>query len=286
MTQAEENREFNQNTGVNYRKVIVWRSFDELLKHENTLPSPRTPEDLVQLDSRQFVYLTNTYGKDSCIAVITIALTRTCQYLNLDISAPMVHRAAEIISEDFSDCKFADLQLFDRWVLSLSEKLYRLDTRELVDLFKRYYGYRQEAFSVKAEQDHIARMKGEVLTDEEQEFLHYVRKFKPQLLSEYMQSNHEGDFESFCRMKYKPVENPRPVQYDLFRPIPKMTGLSVRDLAAKHGVDFDERLSKAKKQWTLKYHNSSISEFMSFEDFMRYETNAFQVKLRKELEAV
>lgn len=278
-----ETREFQRSTNNLYRGIVAYKTFDDLVSKENQLPVPSTFADLMKTDSRQIGYVANMFGELSAASVVNDALVKTCLFLNYEISGEMIKRAAELIAEKYPLCKIADLKMFESFALSGGgQKRYRMDTRELCEMFDEYIHHREEAF----EQIRIAdkkKIEESKAIDDEKEYQFFVSKYAERLRTDYLASDKSMTMDEFCRLKFKPVENPIPLPE--FRIGKKLQSQSIRDICARNGKDYDELLRKESERWGRQYQKSGVTDEMTFEDYARYRKTVFDNQLRKQLEA-
>lgn len=235
-------------------KLTAYKSFDEFVKHESNLPTPAGRNELIAADSRQFIYVQKVYGPKAIVGIISTALSKTCLYLNMEVREEMVIKAAEIIVEDYPDSKIADLKMFEGWVMRSPRKMFRLDTRELVLMYRDYYAWREEAFAEHRESRHKERKKelenGDIPTDEKMA-------------------------EIYRNMKYQAKEKMAKEQRDQ-----EIKFKTAEEICAIAGVSYEEVYELHKRQWHETWAKSGIRDEMSFEDFCLYRKTILDLNIK------
>lgn len=264
-------------------KLITYKSFEAFLSYENKLPAPRTFHDLKSINSRQFLYISATFGEQSAVVVVTTALMKTCKFLNYEITGEMIQRAAEEIVRKHPTCRVADLKMFESFVVSGGgEKRWKLDTRELCVLFDEYIEAKEEALeAIRAEEKR--KIEKDAKIDEEKEYQHFRVKYQDRLKADWLASDQSMSIDDFCRMKFRPVENPNPINLDILGK-GKIKGMSTREMAAKAGMDYDSLLSKQQEYW--KEDHSKIAHEVTYEQFEVIRKKQFDIDLRKKIEKI
>jgi len=242
---AEENRQLQNNTNATYRKLAVYKSFDDMIKHESELAAPVDYRELFTMDSRKFEYVEKIYGKISLVGLITTALVKTTKFMSFEISGDMVGKAAELIAEKFSDCKIADLKMFETYLLSGGAgKLFRLDTPTLVQVFSDYYAQREDVFAEMRESRHNATKRemnqAELPTDERMREI-YISMNKKAKIEKEQEKREQA-------IKFKTAE----------------------EICAMDGIDYKELLEGHKEHWYETWSKSSIQDVLSFDAYCVY----------------
>jgi len=273
------NRELTQTTS---RQVVEHSNLDVLKAKEKNLPVPRTCQDLFESPSKKFQYVTAVFGSSAIEKIISDSLIETCMHMSFQINEDQILKAAELIAEEWPLCMIADLKMFDSFVLSgKCEKRFRMDTIELCTMFREFIEHRETEF----EQIRIAKKKeleSKAAIDNEDEYKYFITKYAKRLEADYQASDKYLTFDEFCRLKYRPIENPTPIDITM-RPR-KLRGLPIRDLCAREGKDYDTLLSKEAAHWEKMYERSSVTSEMTRDEYLRYRRIQFDNGLRKELD--
>lgn len=233
----------------------VYASIEDLKARESALPVPKTIDDLISVDSRQFIFVAKTFGEAQIELMVNGALTEICMYMNMELSGEMIQKAAELIVQEYPTCKIADLKLFERFMLTgKAGKLFRLDTSVLLECFGRYYLEREEAFAAHREQKHIERVqainRGEMPTDERMK-------------------------EIYSKLKMKGVDDDKAKQEEQ-----EIKFLSPEEICKRNGIDYDGLLALYKEEWYDKWKSSGVDHEMSFDQFYEYRKKIFDLNIK------
>lgn len=255
MTQLQKKTDYEAIIRHEARLLPSYANYAEMITLQNALPVPKTLEDLIATDSRQFVYVAKTFGSPAIEKIIFESLCDTCRYMNMEVNGDMITKAAELISEQYFDCKLSDLKLFEKFMLTgKAGKLFRLDTPTLLEAFTKYYQERSEVFAAHRENEHLKRKKeidnGELPTDE---------RIK----------------EVYKNMRLKAVED-----YKGQKEYQEIKHLSAQEIVERNGHKYDEVLERHQEAWYDTWSKSGIKDEMPFPVFCGHRKNILDLQIK------
>lgn len=122
------------------------------------ITKPREYTDLVSCQSPKFLPFINRYGRPALEELFGRVVMDIADGLGVSISGNMVADAVDLIVDDFPDTKLSDLLMFKRDVLGgkvggqVDDKLWKWNTRAIVQAWGEYYAKREDAFCDAREQ--------------------------------------------------------------------------------------------------------------------------------------
>ena len=131
-----------------------------LREFEHT-PVPTTYKDLVSCTGMKLKPFEAKYGKNALSAVISSELMRICKLMSFETTSEMVVAATDLIISDYPDTKLSDFKMFANDVLrgKVGGKLFRWDTRVILEAWAQYYSFREEVFAEAREERYKAEKK-------------------------------------------------------------------------------------------------------------------------------
>lgn len=136
-------------------------SFPASVAEFQAIPSPITYLDVVNCTSAKLKPFEAKYGKPALRVVISSEILRVCKLMSFETSSEMVMAATDLIIEDYPDTKMSDFKLFGSDVLrgKVGGKLFRWDTRTILEAWAEYYARREEEFAAARESFYQAEKK-------------------------------------------------------------------------------------------------------------------------------
>jgi hypothetical protein len=128
-------------------------SLPAFLSEFQAVSSPTTYQDVINCPSAKLRPFEAKYGKQALSAVISSELMRICKLMSFETSDEMVVAATDLIILDYPDTKLADFKMFANDVLrgKVGGKLFRWDTRTIMEAWTEYYRLREEEFAAARE---------------------------------------------------------------------------------------------------------------------------------------
>ena len=136
-------------------------SLPAFLSEFQAVSSPTTYQDVINCPSAKLRPFEAKYGKQALSAVISSELMRICKLMSFETSDEMVVAATDLIILDYPDTKLADFKMFANDVLrcKVGGKLFRWDTRTILEAWAEYYRLREEEFAAAREAFYQAEKK-------------------------------------------------------------------------------------------------------------------------------
>jgi hypothetical protein len=119
---------------------------------------PREYTDLLTCQSPKFLPFINRYGRPALEEIFGRVILDLSEGLGISISGTMASDAVELIIDDFPDTKLSDLLMFKRDVLGgkvggqVDDKLWKWNTRAIIQAWSEYYARREDVFCEAREQ--------------------------------------------------------------------------------------------------------------------------------------
>lgn len=113
---------------------------------------PKEYADLITCRSPKFPQFVNRYGRAALEELFGRVILEISEGLGLTISGTMASDAVGLIIDDFPDTKLSDMLMFKRDVLGgkvggqVDDKLWKWNTRAIVQAWGEYYARREETF--------------------------------------------------------------------------------------------------------------------------------------------
>lgn len=122
---------------------------------------PITYQDVINCPSVKLRVFSAKHGEGALKAILAGVLTDISNLLSFEVKNEMIVAAAELIISDYPDTKLADFKLFQSDVLrgKVGGKLFRWDTRTILEAWAEYYALREAAFAQEREAKHQAEKK-------------------------------------------------------------------------------------------------------------------------------
>lgn len=236
-------------------KLPTYANIADLKAKEKALPVPRSMDDLIAVDSRQFIFVAKTFGVEEIELIVLETITEICQYMNMEITGNMVAKAAELIVMEYPLCKIADLKMFENFMCTgKAGKLFRLDTPTILECFQKYNMEREEAFAIHRENEHAKQKKlvdvGKLPSDER--------------MKELLQ-----------KAKLKAVE-----KYEEKKEQQAVKLLSPQEICERHGIDYNALVEEQNKIWHDTWKKSGISKEMEYGVFRGIRKNILDNNIR------
>lgn len=122
---------------------------------------PKEYTDLIDCQSPKFLPFIDRYGLESLETIISITLTSLSEGLGFTVSGEMLCDSAELIIQEYPDTKLSDLLLFKSQMLigriggQVEDKLWRWNTRSILQAWGEYYANREDIFCDYREQKNV-----------------------------------------------------------------------------------------------------------------------------------
>ncbi len=113
---------------------------------------PREYTDLISCQSPKFMPFIKMYGRPALEELFGRVVMDIAEGLGVSISGNMVADAIELIVDDFPDTKLSDILMFKRDVLGgkvggqVDDKLWKWNTRAIIQAWGEYYARREDVF--------------------------------------------------------------------------------------------------------------------------------------------
>ena len=117
------------------------------------IAKPREYSDLITCQSPKFLPFMDRYGRPALEELFGRVILDVADGLGVTISGNMVADAVDLIVDEFPDTKLSDILLFKRDVLKgsvggqVDDKLWKWNTRAIVQAWSEYYARREDAFA-------------------------------------------------------------------------------------------------------------------------------------------
>ena len=117
------------------------------------IAKPREYSDLITCQSPKFLPFMDRYGRPALEELFGRVILDVADGLGVTISGNMVADAVDLIVDEFPDTKLSDILLFKRDVLKgsvggqVDDKLWKWNTRAIVQAWGEYYARREDAFA-------------------------------------------------------------------------------------------------------------------------------------------
>ena len=136
-------------------------SVPAFVREFEAIPMPTTYKDLVSCSGMKLRLFEAKYGISALKAILSSELIRICKLMSFETSNEMVIAATDLIIQDYPDTKLSDFKMFGADVLrgKVGGKLFRWDTRVILEAWAQYYALREEAFAEDREERHKAEKK-------------------------------------------------------------------------------------------------------------------------------
>lgn len=122
------------------------------------IAKPREYIDLLTCQSPKFMPFINRYGRSALEEIFGRVVMDLSEGLGVSVSGTMVSDAVDLIIDGFPDTKLSDLLMFKRDVLGgkvggqVDDKLWKWNTRAIVQAWGEYYAKREDVFCDAREQ--------------------------------------------------------------------------------------------------------------------------------------
>lgn len=115
--------------------------------------NPITYQDVINCPSAKLRAFSAKYGEGALKAVLSGVLTDISNLMSFEVKHEMIVAAAELIISDYPDTKLSDFKMFQSDVLrgKVGGKLFRWDTRTILEAWAEYYALREESFAAARE---------------------------------------------------------------------------------------------------------------------------------------
>lgn len=200
------------------------------------ITKPREYTDLIKCQSPKFLPFINRYGRPALEELFGRVVMDVAEGLGVTISGNMVADAVDLIVDEFPDTKLSDLLMFKRDLLGgkvggqVDDKLWKWNTRAIVQAWGEYYAKREDAFCDYREQRH---------NEAKQEYAGGFAKALANASPEQLEKHRE-----YVAKLEKSAEVKRVVQEKAKEIIPAK--LTLEQIAAHEGIDI-LKLSEAIK---------------------------------------
>lgn len=215
-------------------------SLPAFLSEFQAVSSPSTYQDVINCSSAKLRPFEAKYGKQALSAVISSELMRICKLMSFETSDEMVVAATDLIVLDYPDTKLADFKMFANDVLrgKVGGKLFRWDTRTILEAWAEYYRLREEEFAAAREAHYQAEKKA---YNDAYDKLPDTRDMK----KEYEVLKRQGEMEAKIRT------------YKL---------MPLKQICELEGVDYETLLLTCEQDCRLVWTEDAV---ISFEDYLK-----------------